>query len=139
MKRLRPDWLTAHWNEEEMLRKQLMREVELSLVGLVLPNRDEGVLLLRKAGSDQVAGWVYRLGIQTHVRYPHSALRLIPCGLYTYSLVHKLDQIREECKRKAGWNGLPMNTWLAEATTPMPVFSTLKPLAVMRLTMELMR
>jgi hypothetical protein len=139
MKRLRPDWLTAHWNEEEMLRKQLIREVELSLVGLALPNRDEGVLLLRKAGSDQVAGWVYSSGIQPNARYLHSAMRLTPCGLYTYSLLNTLDRIHDDCKRRVGWAGLPITTWLGEAKTPMPVFSALKPLAVIRLTIELMR
>ena len=40
----------------EMLRKQLIDNVELSTVGLTLPNRKEGVLLLRKTGSDEVAG-----------------------------------------------------------------------------------
>lgn len=123
----------------EMLRKQLIREVELSLVGLALPNRKEGVLLLRKTGSDQVAGWVYSSGIQTNARYLHSAIRLTPCGLYTYSLLNTLDRIRDDCKRRVGWAGLPITTWLAEAKTPMPVFSALKPLAMMRLTIELMR
>ncbi|MFY7848602.1 MAG: hypothetical protein ACOVSS_06025 [Bacteroidia bacterium] len=123
----------------EMLRKQLLREVELSMLGLALPNRKEGILLLRKIGSDEVAGWVYSFGIQTHARYLHSAMRLTACGLYTYSLLNTLDRVRDDCKHRVGWAGLPITTWLGEAKTPMPVFSALKPLAVIRLTIELMR
>ena len=123
----------------ELLRKQAMEAVELSPLGLVLPNRNEGILLLKMAGSDRISGWVYRYGIQTHARFPHSAMRLTPCGLYTYSVACTLDRIREQCKLQAGWQGLPMNTWLAEAQTPMPVFSTLKPLAMMRLSLEFVR
>ena len=121
----------------ERLRRDWLNEIELSLIGLELPNRREGILLLRAQGSDTISGWVYRCGIQRHPKYPYSALQLTPCGLYEYSISNTLVAIRDNCKKIAGWEGLPVNTWMAEAKTPMPVFSTLKPLAVMRLSDEL--
>lgn len=48
-----------------------------------------------------------------------------------------LGPIRRQSERQAGWEGLPMNTGLAEAQKPSPVFSTLKPLAMLRLSPEL--
>jgi hypothetical protein len=122
----------------EQLRLEWMQEIALSPVGLRLPNPMEGVLLLKIRQSYEISGWLYRYGIQTDSKYAYTSIQLKPAGLYRYSLRNTLNAIRDHCKQQAGWEGLPVNTWLAEAQTPMPVFHTLKPLAVMKLSSELL-
>lgn len=121
----------------QSVRNEIRDSLNLDVLGLYVPNRNEGLLLLQVSSSPIVWVWQYQCSVQKNPVYPYSAIRTNLLGDYKLSLSCSLDFVKRESLKKVGMAGAVVSTWVVTSEVSLPVFSTLKPLAVQLLATEL--
>ena len=81
--------------------------------------------------------WQYSCGLQTSADYGYTAIRMKPAGQYNTSISTGLLDIKKQCLEVCGFKNSTVSTWLAESEYTLPVLSTLKPMAMLKLAQEL--
>lgn len=113
-------------------RLELQHALIFEPVGLISSYPEEGMLLLTNRGSHKVWSWHYRFGIQRN-RFSHTAVHTRFVGAVDWSYARNLHQVKSECMEQAGLKNTLVNVWYGESAPSVPVFTTLKQVAVFRL------
>lgn len=121
----------------EALRKNINEAIEFESVGILVPNRKEGLLYLKNESQSRIDCWRYFTSVQMETQRSYSFLRTKFVGTYSQSLSQSFQSIRSKSTKEAGLDGLLFSSWLVHSKYPFPYFHTLKPIGVMRLAAEL--
>ncbi len=121
----------------ENLRESVDEKVEFEPLGLLVPNKNEGFLMIQSYNLNEVWCWNYHCSVQANARAGYSTLRTRFAGKFAVSLSQGLHTVKNICATNAGLKGQLFSTWVLTAKQSWPMLHTLKPMGVLRLANEL--